>query len=323
MKVPWWSVPLIGFLVAALGSGAIFYFAIRPQQEKIRQLEEKIRQEEQVIAQREKAEKDYEEAKKEAEKARLLWRRIRNELAILRWPDPDDPRAVWLAGISFQRESQGYFERDLRKFLADLANRCKVDLTYASVPQFVMASLQMPTLPSNGYFRWGQMTLQVDGRFADILRFLEGLPQFSRPIVDGLVDRDALKRNSQKVASIGDRNVAGAKQLLDCRSALPLPLLPLRWRDNFRRGREGLFFGFCLFLVVFLRLRVFRGAAEEEKDTVLVAPLQPRLLGDVVEDFAYPLVDKTKASDGQGQNVGSDGVLGFVQQQIQDRPNRR
>lgn len=183
MKVPWWSVPLIGFLVAALGSGAIFYFAIRPQQEKIRQLEEKIRQEEQVIAQREKAEKDYEEAKKEAEKARLLWRRIRNELAILRWPDPDDPRAVWLAGISFQRESQGYFERDLRKFLADLANRCKVDLTYASVPQFVMASLQMPTLPSNGYFRWGQMTLQVDGRFADILRFLEGLPQFSRHIV--------------------------------------------------------------------------------------------------------------------------------------------
>jgi len=183
MKVPWWSVPLIGFLVAALGSGAIFYFAIRPQQERIRQLEDKIRQEEQVIAQREQAERSLEEAKKEAEKARVRWRQVRSELAILSLPDPRDPTALWAAGIAFQRESQGYFERDIRKFLAELANRCGVELSYASIPQYVLASLQMPPLPPNGYFRWGQMTLQVDGRFADILRFLEGLPQFTRPIV--------------------------------------------------------------------------------------------------------------------------------------------
>jgi hypothetical protein len=41
MKAPWWIVPLLGFLLAAFGSGAIFYFAIRPQQDQIRQLEEK------------------------------------------------------------------------------------------------------------------------------------------------------------------------------------------------------------------------------------------------------------------------------------------
>lgn len=183
MKVPWWAVPLIGFVIAAIASGAIFYYAIRPKQEQIRQLEEKIRQEEAVIAQRQQAERDLEEAKKEAEKARLRWRHIRNILAVLRLPDPTDPSAVWAAGIAFQRESQGYFERDLRKFLAELANRCGVDLTYASIPQFVLASLQMPPPQPNGFFRWGQMTLQVDGRLSDILRFLEGLPQFTRPIV--------------------------------------------------------------------------------------------------------------------------------------------
>lgn len=183
MKVPWWAVPLIGFVIAAIASGAIFYYAIRPKQEEIRQLEEKIRQEESVIAQRQQAERDLEAAKKEAEKARLRWRQVRNILAVLRLPDPTDPRAVWAAGIAFQRESQGYFERDLRKFLAELANRCGVDLTYASIPQFVLASLQMPPPQPNGFFRWGQMTLQVDGRFGDILRFLEGLPQFTRPIV--------------------------------------------------------------------------------------------------------------------------------------------
>jgi hypothetical protein len=183
MKAPWWIVPLLGFLLAAFGSGAIFYFAIRPQQDQIRQLEEKIRQEEAVIAQRAQAEKDLEDAKKEAERARVQWRKVREELAVLRLPDPTDSAALWAAGIAFQRESRGYFERDLRKFLAELANRCQVELSYASVPQFVLASLQMPPPPPNGYFRWGQMTLVVDGRFADILRFLEGLPQFTRPIV--------------------------------------------------------------------------------------------------------------------------------------------
>jgi hypothetical protein len=47
----------------------------------------------------------------------------------------------------------------------------------------MLASLQMPTPQPNGFFRWGQMTLQVDGRFGNILRFMEELPRFTRPIV--------------------------------------------------------------------------------------------------------------------------------------------
>lgn len=180
---PWWGIPIVGFVLTALVSGAIFFFLIRKQQEEIKNLQGKIQQQESTIAQRQQAEKDLKEAKKKAQQVRERWRNIGKEVAILRFPDPDDAAMVWEAGIDFQRETRGFFERDLRKFLSELANQCEVDLSYPSIPQFQLTSLQMPTPPQNGYFRWGQMTLTVDGRFANILKFIERLPSFSRPIV--------------------------------------------------------------------------------------------------------------------------------------------
>ena len=184
--IPWWAVLVIGLVIAALASGGIFYFAIRPQQERLQQLHKQIQEQEAIIARRSQAEKDLEKAQQEAREARIRWQEVRKELAPLRLPDLNDPASLWQAILDFQAESGGYFERDLRKYLAELANECGVELYYQSVPVIQLTSLQPTALAGmirSGYFRWGQMTLQVDGRFADILRFLERLPHFTRPIV--------------------------------------------------------------------------------------------------------------------------------------------
>ncbi len=184
--IPWWAVVVIGLVIAALASGAIFYFAIRPQQEKMGQLQKQIQDQEAIISRRQKAEEDLKQAEKEAQEARARWEVVRKELSTLRLPDPNDPAALWQAVLDFQAESGGYFERDLRKYLAELATKCNLELYYQSVPIVQLASFQPSALAGmvrNGYFRWGQMTIQVDGRFADILRFIRELPYFTRPIV--------------------------------------------------------------------------------------------------------------------------------------------
>ena len=184
--IPWWAVVVIGLVIAALASGAIFYFAIRPQQEKMGQLQKQIQDQEDIISRRQKAEEDLKQAEKEAQEARARWEVVRKELSTLRLPDPNDPAALWQAVLDFQAESGGYFERDLRKYLAELATKCGLELYYQSVPMVQLASFQPSALAGmvrNGYFRWGQMTLQVDGRFSDILRFIRELPYFTRPIV--------------------------------------------------------------------------------------------------------------------------------------------
>ncbi len=180
---PWWAIPIVGFVLVALVSGAIFFFPIRKQQDEIKNLQGKIQQQEDIIAQSDQAEAALKEAKKKAQQVRERWRNIGKEVSILQFPDPDNSAMVWEAGVDFQRETRGFFERDLRKFLSELANGCGVELSYPGIPQFQLTSLKMPTPPQNGYFRWGQMTLTVDGRFANILKFIERLPSFSRPIV--------------------------------------------------------------------------------------------------------------------------------------------
>ncbi len=184
--IPWWLIVVIGLVVAALGSGAIFYFSIRPQQEEIGKLQSQIQEQEKIIAQRSQAEEDLKKAEKEAKEARLRWGIVRKELSTLRLPDPNDPASLWVRVLDFQAESAGYFERDLRKYLAELATRCNLELYYTSLPTVQLASFQLSALAGkvrSGYFYWGQMTLQVDGRFADVLRFIGDLPKFTRPIV--------------------------------------------------------------------------------------------------------------------------------------------
>ncbi len=183
---PWWAVLVAGLVIAALASGAIFYFAIRPQQERIQQLHSQIQQQESIIAQRAQAEEDLKRAQEEAQKARARWQVVRQELFPFRLPDFSDPASLWQAVLDFQSESGGYFERDLRKFLAELATECNLELFYTTVPTVQLAALQPTALAGmvrNTYLRWGQMTLQVDGRFNDILRFIERLPYFTRPIL--------------------------------------------------------------------------------------------------------------------------------------------
>lgn len=184
--IPWWAVVVIGLVIAALASGAIFYFAIRPQQEKMGQLQKQIQEQESIISRRESAEKAKEEAEREAREARERWQTVRKELVTLKLPDLSDPASLWQAVLDFQAESGGYFERDLRKYLAELATKHNLELYYQSVPFVQLASFQPSALAGmvrNGYFRWGQMTIQVDGRFGDILRFVKELPYFTRPIV--------------------------------------------------------------------------------------------------------------------------------------------
>ncbi|MCS7265150.1 MAG: hypothetical protein NZ805_09995 [Armatimonadetes bacterium] len=184
--IPWWAVVVIGLVIVALASGAIFYLAIRPQQERIGQLQKQIQEQENIIAQRSQAEEDLKKAEEEAKEARARWEVVRKELSTLRLPDPNDPASLWKAVLDFQAESGGYFERDLRKYLAELATKCNLELYYTTVPTIQLASFQPSALAGmvrNGYFRWGQMILQVDGRFADILRFIRELPKFTRPIV--------------------------------------------------------------------------------------------------------------------------------------------
>jgi len=184
--IPWWAVVVIGLVIAALASGAIFYFAIRPQQEKMGQLQKQIQEQESIISRRESAEKAKEEAEREAREARERWQTVRKELVTLKLPDLSDPASLWQAVLDFQAESGGYFERDLRKYLAELATKHNLELYYQSVPFVQLASFQPSALAGmvrNGYFRWGQMTIQVDGQFGDILRFIKELPYFTRPIV--------------------------------------------------------------------------------------------------------------------------------------------
>ncbi len=184
--IPWWAVVVIGLVIAALASGAIFYFAIRPQQEKMGQLQRQIQEQESIISRLQKAEEDLKKAEQEAQEARARWEVVRKELVTLKLPDLSDPASLWQAVLDFQSESGGYFERDLRKYLAELATKCNLELYYQSVPFVQLASFQPSALAGmvrNGYFRWGQMTLQVDGQFADILRFIRELPYFTRPIV--------------------------------------------------------------------------------------------------------------------------------------------
>lgn len=184
--IPWWAVVVIGLVIAALASGAIFYFAIRPQQEQIQKLHSQIQEKENIINRRQQAQEDLKKAEREAQEARRRWERVRRELKTLKLPDPSDPASLWHAVLDFQSESGGYFERDLRKYLAELATKCNLELYYQSVPTVQLASLQLTALSGmvrNSYFRWGQMILQVDGRFADILRFIRELPYFTRPIV--------------------------------------------------------------------------------------------------------------------------------------------
>ncbi|MEJ7613128.1 MAG: hypothetical protein SQA66_05760 [Candidatus Fervidibacter sacchari] len=183
---PWWVVVVVGLVITALASGAIFYFVIRPQQEQIRNLQKQIQEKESIIARRQQAEEDLKKAEKEAEEARKRWEVVRKELVTLKLPDPSDPASLWRAVLDFQAESGGYFERDLRKYLAELATKHNLELYYQSVPIVQLASLQPSALAGmvrNSYFRWGQMILQVDGRFGDILGFIKELPYFTRPIV--------------------------------------------------------------------------------------------------------------------------------------------
>ena len=184
--MPWWAVVVIGLVIAALASGAIFYFAIRPQQEQIQNLQKQIQDKESIIARRQQAEEDLKKAEQEAEEARKRWEVVRKELVTLKLPDLSDPASLWRAVLDFQAESGGYFERDLRKYLAELATKHNLELYYQSVPIVQLASLQPSALAGmvqNSYFRWGQMILQVDGRFGDILNFIKELPYFTRPIV--------------------------------------------------------------------------------------------------------------------------------------------
>jgi ABC-type multidrug transport system fused ATPase/permease subunit len=184
--MPWWAVVVIGLVIAALASGAIFYFAIRPQQEQIQNLQKQIQEKESIIARRQQAEEELKKAEQEAEEARKRWEIVRKELVTLKLPDLSDPASLWRAVLDFQAESGGYFERDLRKYLAELATKHNLELYYPSVPTVQLASLQPSALAGmvqNSYFRWGQMTLQVDGRFGDILKFIKELPYFTRPIV--------------------------------------------------------------------------------------------------------------------------------------------
>jgi len=184
--MPWWAVVVIGLVIAALASGAIFYFAIRPQQEQIQNLQKQIQEKESIIARRQQAEEELKKAEQEAEEARKRWEVVRKELVTLKLPDLSDPASLWRAVLDFQAESGGYFERDLRKYLAELATKHNLELYYPSVPTVQLASLQPSALAGmvqNSYFRWGQMTLQVDGRFGDILNFIKELPHFTRPIV--------------------------------------------------------------------------------------------------------------------------------------------
>lgn len=183
---PWWAVVVIGLVFAALASGAIFYFAIRPQQEQIQKLQSNIQEQEAIISRRPQAEEELKKAEQEAKEAHERWQVVRKELETLKLPDPSEPASLWRAILDFQAESGGYFERDLRKYLAELATKHNLELYYQSVPIVQLASLQLSSLAgmvSNGYFRWGQMTLQVDGKFADILNFIKELPYFTRPIV--------------------------------------------------------------------------------------------------------------------------------------------
>jgi len=184
--MPWWAVVVIGLVFAALASGAIFYFAIRPQQEQIQNLQKQIQEKESIIARRQQAEEELKKAEQEAEEARKRWEVVRKELVTLKLPDLSDPASLWRAILDFQAESGGYFERDLRKYLAELATKHNLELNYTSVPVVQLASLQPSALAGmvqKSYFRWGQMTLQVDGRFGDILKFIKELPYFTRPIV--------------------------------------------------------------------------------------------------------------------------------------------
>ena len=185
-RMPWWTVVVIGLVIAALASGAIFYFVIRPQQEQIQNLQKQIQEKESIIARRQQAEEDLKKAEQEAEEARKRWEVVRKELVTLKLPDLSDPASLWRAVLDFQSESGGYFERDLRKYLAELATKHNLELYYQSVPVVQLASLQPSALAGmvrNSYFRWGQMILQVDGRFGDILNFIKELPYFTRPIV--------------------------------------------------------------------------------------------------------------------------------------------
>jgi len=184
--MPWWAVVVIGLVIAALASGAIFYFAIRPQQEQIQNLQKQIQEKESIIARRQQAEEELKKAEQEAKEARKRWEIVRKELVTLKLPDLSDPASLWRAVLDFQAESGGYFERDLRKYLAELATKHNLELYYPGVPTVQLASLQPSALAGmvqNSYFRWGQMTLQVDGRFGDILNFIKELPHFTRPIV--------------------------------------------------------------------------------------------------------------------------------------------
>ncbi len=183
---PWWIIVVVGLVIAALASGALFYFAIRPQQEQIQNLQKQIQEKESIIARRQQAEEGLKKAEQEAKEARQRWQEVRKELETLKMPDLSDPASLWQAVLDFQKESGGYFERDLRKYLAELATECNLELYYQSVPLVQLASFQPSALAGmvrGSYFRWGQMTLQVDGRFGDILRFIQRLPYFTRPIV--------------------------------------------------------------------------------------------------------------------------------------------
>lgn len=185
--IPWWVIVVIGLVFAALASGAIFYFAVRPQQEEIGKLQKQIKDQEAIISQRPQAEEDLKKAEEEAKEARARWEIVRRELSTLQLPDPNDPASLWKTVLDFQAEAFGYFERDLRKYLAELATKYNLELSYVSVPIIQFTSLQPSDLITgrvrSGYFQWGQMTLQVDGRFMNILRFIRELPKFDRPIV--------------------------------------------------------------------------------------------------------------------------------------------
>ncbi len=181
--IPWWVYPLAALFSVAVADGAAYFLSIRGQLDQIASKEKTKADYEATIGRRTAVEQDLKKAKEEAAEARKRWSQIGKELVILKYPDEQNPQEVWEVGLNFRYEAGGYFERDLRQFLATLANDCGVDIRYDQVPQWSLPTLQLPPTPQTGFFQWGMMTLQVDGRYRDILNFLSRLPRFSRPIL--------------------------------------------------------------------------------------------------------------------------------------------
>ncbi|MCS7223947.1 MAG: hypothetical protein NZ959_05260 [Armatimonadetes bacterium] len=180
---PWWVIPLIGLFIVAVADGALYFLLIRRQTEELASKAKTKQEYENTIARRQAVEEDLKRAKEEAAQARKRWAAIAKELVLLKYPDPANPQEIWEVGLKFQYEARGHFERDLRKYLAELANECGVELRYDQVPRWTGVTLQLPPEPNTGYFLWGQMVLLLDGRYRDILNFLSRLPRFTRPIL--------------------------------------------------------------------------------------------------------------------------------------------